>query len=175
MLANPQRPDRDVLNLVIIPGFFLIILYLLFDSSATVAVGWGARRPPKGQRCERYRERSCQNQVIAARLGPHGGHDAVVGLVNGRSLVQTRIDGASGDAVSSLKKRLSWASDSTRLVRVVCLTGMPGCGKEEALAVAQTLGFSVVRMGDVVREEALRRGLPITDATVGGMANAERP
>jgi len=51
---------------------------------------------------------------------------------------------------------------------------MPGCGKEEALVVAQTLGFSVVRMGDVVREEALRRGLPITDATVGGMANAER-
>ena len=112
--------------------------------------------------------------MIAARLGPHGGHDAVVGLVNGRSLVQSRIDGASGDAVSSLKKRLSWASDSTRLVRVVCLTGMPGCGKEEALAVAQTLGFSVVRMGDVVREEALLRGLPITDATVGGMANAER-
>jgi dephospho-CoA kinase len=51
---------------------------------------------------------------------------------------------------------------------------MPGCGKEEALVVAQALGFSVVRMGDVVREEALRRGLPITDATVGGMANAER-
>ena len=98
----------------------------------------------------------------------------MVGLVNGRSLVQSRIDGASGDIVSSLKKRLSWASDSTRPVRVVCLTGMPGCGKEEALAVAQTLGFSVVRMGDVVREEALRRGLPITDATVGGMANAER-
>ena len=94
--------------------------------------------------------------------------------MNGRSLAQSRIDGASGDAVSSFKKRLSWASDSTRPVRVVCLTGMPGCGKEEALAVAQTLGFSVVRMGDVVREEALRRGLPITDATVGGMANAER-
>jgi len=59
-------------------------------------------------------------------------------------------------------------------VRVVCLTGMPGCGKEEALAVAQTLGFAVVRMGDVVREEALRRGLPISDTTVGGMAHAER-
>jgi dephospho-CoA kinase len=72
------------------------------------------------------------------------------------------------------KKRLSRASDSTPLVRVVCLTGMPGCGKEEALVVAQAVGFSVVRMGDVVREEALRRGLPITDTTVGGMANAER-
>src|SRR5438093_2289524 len=29
-------------------------------------------------------------------------------------------------------------------------------------------------MGDVVREEAKRRGLPITDAAVGGMAHTER-
>lgn len=40
--------------------------------------------------------------------------------------------------------------------------------------MAQELGFSIVRMGDVVREEAQRRGLPITDAAVGGMAHAER-
>jgi dephospho-CoA kinase len=59
-------------------------------------------------------------------------------------------------------------------VKVVCVAGMPGCGKEEVLEVAQELGFSIVRMGDVVREEAKRRGFPITDATVGGMANAER-
>jgi dephospho-CoA kinase len=51
---------------------------------------------------------------------------------------------------------------------------MPGCGKEEVLPVAQDLGFSIVRMGDVVREEARRRGLPITDAAVGGFANEER-
>jgi dephospho-CoA kinase len=51
---------------------------------------------------------------------------------------------------------------------------MPGCGKEEVLAVAKDLGFSLVRMGDVVREEAQRRGLPISDADVGGMAHAER-
>jgi dephospho-CoA kinase len=51
---------------------------------------------------------------------------------------------------------------------------MPGCGKEEVLAVAQTLGFSIIRMGDVVREEVLRRGLPISDAVVGGLAHAER-
>jgi len=54
------------------------------------------------------------------------------------------------------------------------VAGMPGCGKEEVLAVAQQLGFSIVRMGDVVREEAKRRRLPITDAAVGGMAHAER-
>ena len=51
---------------------------------------------------------------------------------------------------------------------------MPGCGKEEVLAVAQALGFSIVRMGDVVREEVRRRGLPITDTAVGGLAHAER-
>jgi len=51
---------------------------------------------------------------------------------------------------------------------------MPGCGKEEVLSVAQELGFSIVRMGDVVREDARRRGLPITDAAVGGLAHAER-
>jgi dephospho-CoA kinase len=51
---------------------------------------------------------------------------------------------------------------------------MPGCGKEEVLVVAAGLGFSIVRMGDVVRQEADRRGLPITDAAVGGMAHAER-
>ncbi|MCI4371517.1 MAG: flagellar hook-basal body complex protein FliE [Thermoplasmata archaeon] len=59
-------------------------------------------------------------------------------------------------------------------MRVVCITGMPGCGKEEVLVVGQDLGFSIVRMGDVVREEATRRGLPITDEAVGGMAHAER-
>ena len=51
---------------------------------------------------------------------------------------------------------------------------MPGCGKEEVLAVAKDLGFSIVRMGDLVREEAQRRDLPITDAAVCGMAQAER-
>ena len=59
-------------------------------------------------------------------------------------------------------------------MKVVCVTGMPGCGKEEVLAVARDLGFTIVRMGDVVREEAKRRGLPITDEAVGGMAHAER-
>jgi len=40
MRVNQQRPDRDVLNLVIIPGFLLMILYQLFDTSATIAMGW---------------------------------------------------------------------------------------------------------------------------------------
>lgn len=57
---------------------------------------------------------------------------------------------------------------------VICVTGMPGCGKEEFLKVAEEKGISIVRMGDVVREEATRRGLEMNDAAVGGMANEER-
>jgi dephospho-CoA kinase len=51
---------------------------------------------------------------------------------------------------------------------------MPGAGKEEVVRVARDLGFAILRMGDVVRDEAARRGLPITDASVGGMAHQER-
>ncbi len=59
-------------------------------------------------------------------------------------------------------------------VKVLCLTGMPGCGKEEFVRVAQELGFSVVRMGDTVREEAARRNLGTSDAAIGGFAHSER-
>ncbi len=51
---------------------------------------------------------------------------------------------------------------------------MPAAGKEEFQKVAADEGYTIVRMGDVVREEAKRRGLPITDAAVGGMAHEER-
>ncbi len=59
-------------------------------------------------------------------------------------------------------------------MRVICVTGMPAAGKEEFQIVAMELGYAVVRMGDVVRDEARRRGLPITDAAIGGMAHEER-
>jgi dephospho-CoA kinase len=51
---------------------------------------------------------------------------------------------------------------------------MPGSGKEEFIIVAEELGFEVVRMGDLVREEARRRGLDLDDLSVGGLANEER-
>jgi len=60
------------------------------------------------------------------------------------------------------------------MVRVICLTGMPGCGKEEFVQVAQEQGLPIVRMGDVVREEAQRRGIKFSDETVGGMAHEDR-
>lgn len=51
---------------------------------------------------------------------------------------------------------------------------MPAAGKEEFQKVAAEVGYVIVRMGDVVRDEARRRGLPFTDAAVGGMAHEER-
>lgn len=54
------------------------------------------------------------------------------------------------------------------------MTGMPGSGKEVFLEVARERGLPVIRMGDVVREEAAGRGLSLTDADVGGMADRER-
>lgn len=59
-------------------------------------------------------------------------------------------------------------------LNVICVTGMPAAGKEEFQKVAAQEGYVIVRMGDVVREEARRRGLAITDAAVGGMAHSER-
>lgn len=60
------------------------------------------------------------------------------------------------------------------MVRVICVAGMPGCGKEEFVKVAQERGLAVVRMGDIVREEARRRGLKFSDDSVGGMSHEER-
>jgi dephospho-CoA kinase len=58
--------------------------------------------------------------------------------------------------------------------RVFVLTGMPGAGKEEFVKVAQQEGFAVIKMGDVVRQEAVRRGITMDDQGVGGFATSER-
>jgi len=59
-------------------------------------------------------------------------------------------------------------------VKVLCVTGMPGCGKEEFLKVAGENGFAIVRMGDVVREDATRKRIGESDEAIGGFAHAER-
>jgi dephospho-CoA kinase len=60
------------------------------------------------------------------------------------------------------------------LTKVIVLTGMPGAGKEEFVKVAVETGYGVIRMGDVVREEAGRRQIMMDDRGVGGFANQER-
>jgi dephospho-CoA kinase len=52
---------------------------------------------------------------------------------------------------------------------IVCLTGMPGAGKSSVACFLKEKGFSVVTMGDVIREEASRQGLEPTDINLGKM------
>jgi len=53
------------------------------------------------------------------------------------------------------------------LKKIICLTGMPGAGKSVFSEVARGLGLRVVVMGDVVRDEALKRQLTPTQETLG--------
>lgn len=50
---------------------------------------------------------------------------------------------------------------------VIGLTGMPGSGKSLFVAAAQGLGYEVVTMGDVIREETAKRGLDLSPQNVG--------
>ncbi len=50
---------------------------------------------------------------------------------------------------------------------VVGLVGMPGSGKSVVVETAQQKGYDVVVMGDLVREETLKRGLELNPANIG--------
>ena len=50
---------------------------------------------------------------------------------------------------------------------VVGLAGMPGSGKSLVVDTARELGYDIVVMGDVVREETLMRCLELTPQNVG--------
>lgn len=57
---------------------------------------------------------------------------------------------------------------------VICLTGMPGSGKSIVASLASELGIPVYIMGDVVREEAKLRGLPMTSSNLSKVAKILR-
>jgi len=52
-------------------------------------------------------------------------------------------------------------------LKILGIVGMPGSGKSVAADVGKTLGFSIVVMGNAVREEAARRGLKLTPTNLG--------
>lgn len=52
-------------------------------------------------------------------------------------------------------------------MKVIFIAGMPGSGKSEAVRVFRSHGLAVVNMGDVVREEARRRGKTETPESLG--------
>ena len=54
-----------------------------------------------------------------------------------------------------------------KLKRTLGVVGMPGSGKSVADLAAREIGFYVVVMGDVIREEVAKRGLAPTPENVG--------
>jgi dephospho-CoA kinase len=52
---------------------------------------------------------------------------------------------------------------------IVCLTGMPGAGKSTVAASLKGKGFSVIAMGDIIREEAKQQNLDPTDSNLGDL------
>ncbi len=56
----------------------------------------------------------------------------------------------------------------------IIVVGMPGSGKDILVRSAKELGFSHVRMGDVVRAFAKDAGITSDDASIGGFATEER-
>jgi dephospho-CoA kinase len=53
-------------------------------------------------------------------------------------------------------------------VKIIAFVGMPASGKGEAAEVASDMGYPVVNMGNVIREEVERLGLEPTDENLGG-------
>ncbi|RLG74190.1 MAG: dephospho-CoA kinase [Thermoprotei archaeon] len=53
---------------------------------------------------------------------------------------------------------------------IVCVVGMPASGKGVVVEEARKMGFPVIVMGDVVREETVKRGLPLTPRNLNMVA-----
>ena len=51
--------------------------------------------------------------------------------------------------------------------RVIAISGMPGAGKGVASEAGKSLGFEVLVLGDVIREETERRGIEPTPKNMG--------
>lgn len=51
--------------------------------------------------------------------------------------------------------------------KLLLITGMPGAGKSTIAEETRDLGFDVIVMGDIIREETASRGLPISDLNCG--------
>ncbi|MFP4001327.1 MAG: AAA family ATPase [Thermoplasmata archaeon] len=56
----------------------------------------------------------------------------------------------------------------------ILLTGMPGAGKEEFINITKKKEYDIIRMGDVVREQARIADLDSEKESIGGFANRER-
>ncbi|MDI9645146.1 MAG: AAA family ATPase [Archaeoglobales archaeon] len=59
-------------------------------------------------------------------------------------------------------------------MRIVAFVGYPLSGKTTAAEIARSMGIPVVVMGDVVREEAIKRKLPMNNENLGKIAEELR-
>lgn len=59
-------------------------------------------------------------------------------------------------------------------MKIIGFVGLPGSGKGEASQVARQRGLAVLVMGDIIRQEAQRRGLEPTDKNLGRIGEALR-
>ncbi|MCI4369287.1 MAG: flagellar hook-basal body complex protein FliE [Thermoplasmata archaeon] len=59
-------------------------------------------------------------------------------------------------------------------MKLIVTVGMPGSGKDELVEVARQMGLATLKMGDLVRDETKRRGLPINNSSIARIANEER-
>lgn len=52
-------------------------------------------------------------------------------------------------------------------MKLFCITGMPGAGKSIVANAAKSMGLKVIIMGDVIREEAKKRGIKESPEALG--------
>ncbi len=59
-------------------------------------------------------------------------------------------------------------------MKLIVTVGMPGSGKDELVGVARSIGLATLKMGDLVRAEASRRGIAPNGSSLSRLAAEER-
>ncbi len=59
-------------------------------------------------------------------------------------------------------------------MKLIVTVGMPGSGKDELVDVARSIGLATLKMGDLVRAEAARRGIAPNGSALSRLAAEER-
>jgi dephospho-CoA kinase len=59
-------------------------------------------------------------------------------------------------------------------MKLIVTVGMPGSGKDELVGVARSIGLATLKMGDLVRAEASRRGISPNGSSLSRLAAEER-
>ena len=59
-------------------------------------------------------------------------------------------------------------------MKLIVTVGMPGSGKDELVNVARSIGLATLKMGDLVRAEASRRGISPNGSALSRLAAEER-